>query len=194
MSNAENEKMEGTIKSVKRDSDGSVKSAFIRPKEGSTDIMFELQNRRDENGENIELTIGTRVQFETVMSPKGPAVKNINIGDREIEGKYFTGSVGNSEPTRGSDRGNRWTEALKEAYHGTIIKINKDNGNGVIEIKNNGNLKPKRLFFHSSATQGVIFNELEIGSKVIIEEVLLVGGMERGASVVKMDYEEMDKK
>jgi len=75
--------MEGTIKTITDRDFG-----FIAPEDGSKDIVFHALSPDDKKALQ-ELTVGTRVLFESAMTNSGPVVKAIKIGDKEILGAYY---------------------------------------------------------------------------------------------------------
>lgn len=111
--------------------------------------------------DGIDLSIGEDVAYKVVKSPKGTYAKLVKVGDKEVK------------------------ENLKdEIRHGKVIELSEK---GFGKIKFNGGT----IFFHSSALDGMQFNELEVGSKVLFGIEISpkkITGHTRRASNVKFDY------
>ena len=84
MKNPEQKTYEGTIKTIGETRKNGVTTGWITPENEGKDIFFRVPLNKD-GKEEVELTVGTRVQFKGVMSPKGPWANIVNIDGQEAE-------------------------------------------------------------------------------------------------------------
>jgi cold shock CspA family protein len=190
MGNEKIEMLEGQIKTIGNDE----RFAFITPDDYSKDIIFKPLHPEDKKALG-ELTVGTRVLFEKVMTNQGPKIKVMKIGDKEIMGEYHDRTkIQGIESTVAASIETESRREIKEreVLKGEIKSLfdRKEDSWGRAPLKGCIYFDDGRhdQYFTVAAYKGT--DELEVGTKVVAE----IKYTSKGPEIVSVKIDDAEKK